>query len=242
MPDAVLTFLAGLLTGFFVLSCLSPLLVRQLLRDQSAASARELLLEELWILLTALDRIPACYRRNLESPRQVSTPGALPRPQVMAAVLQGETVAMYPLEVQALLMETCSLVEVVADEADRWAETLRQDPEVVTNQEVYGALSARLLELVTQAMGHMLQLWVWLAVRQRARGVRPTVRLVNRVLWQVSRESPRVLAVYRSSMAAPRMDEADVVVCWEDDWPDCPKRVAELRGLLAGRAAEAMAA
>lgn len=238
----MLTYLAGLMTGLLVITLLSPLLARQMLRDQAAVSTRELLLEELWLLLTALDRIPACYRRNLESPGRISTPGALPRPQVMSVVLQDETLALYPLEVQALLMETCSLVEVAADEADRWAEALRQDPELPGNPEVYGALSARLLELVEQAVSNMLQLWVWLAVRQRVRGVRPTVRLVNRVLWQVSREGPRVVAAYRSSMVAGRVDEADVVICWEDDWPDCPKRVAELRGLLSGRAAEAMAA
>lgn len=238
----MLTYLAGVATGLVAVLALSPMLGRQMLRDQASMGVRELLLEELWRLLNALDRIPACYRRNLESPERVSTPGALPRPQAMPMVLQDEVLATFPLEMQALLMETCSLVEVVVDEADRWAESLRLDPELVANQELYGALSARLLELVGQAMSNMLQLWIWLAVRHRARGIRPAVRLVNRILWQMSQENQRILPAYRSSAARSRIDEVDVVVCWENDWPDCPKRVAELRDLLAARAAEVMGA
>jgi hypothetical protein len=107
----------------------------------------------------------------------------------------------FPLDVQALLMETVALVELVRDEVDACWVAPTRPAEAEGAQDPNASPWGRPPVLTERTEGSIIHLWLRVAAQPGTGGIRSEVRLASRLFRLLALEGRRPLAVARSSLA-----------------------------------------
>ena len=101
---------------------------------------------------------------------------------------------------------------------------------------MYGAVSSTLLSHIDPLMRNMLELWLKLVKELGMDSPIPQIKELTRLIAEEIGKGKWIRASYKATFFRRKeyenLDKFDALLCWINDWTDCPKKVIEIRKLV----------
>lgn len=202
-----------------------------------------ILTHELWCNLNYVRQIERSYQKNIdrlqagfESETKSKDAGGIglphigPRLSVIEKFIGEEHVFNLNPPLPTLLTEVYAQLSELRTEFPRWKDMVLTSS--FPNIDTYILLSSTMMNIIAPLMRNMLKVWVSVVSEVGMYSEHPQVVQVAAKINDNVKNNEHVIIEYRSSVAKESNKPIPpdwVIICWENDWSDCPIQVIELR-------------
>lgn len=223
---------------FFIIpsAILSDRIISARKRSELRKELKRILVKELWINLNYVAQIETSYETNFRDFQNIHIPHYAPRTEVLGKYFELEFFESLSPSEKDGLVEVYAQLESLLREFLHW-KSLMLTSNLASNNTTYRAVSSALLSHIDPLMRNMLELWLAL-VRELGMGSPfPQIKELTKLISEEIKKGKWIRASYKATFFRRRefegLDKFDVLLCWINDWADCPKKVIEIRKLVA---------
>lgn len=197
---------------------------------------KRMLVKELWINLNYVAQIETSCEKNFRDNQNLHLPHFAPRLEILEKYFELELLESLTPNEKDGLVEVYAQLGSLLREFLHW-KSLLLTSNLASDKTMYGAVSSTLLSHIDPLMRNMLELWVTLVRELGMDSPFPQIKeLTNLILKEIARGKwirASYKATYFRRKEFENLDKFDILLCWINDWADCPKRVIEIRKLVA---------
>lgn len=226
------------LIGFFLvipLAILSEKLLSGKKRKKNENEFKIFLLYELWININFVAQIQRSYENNVNDKSMLHIPHYPPRTEVISKFLSFDLINCLNSDEKNLVIEVYSQLEGLKFEFLNWKENL-VFKNIKDDDEIYQVLSSTMLSYIEVVMKNMLDLWIGLVKDLGKKSIIPQIRDLNKIILVEIKCGNWIRSSYKASdynkEQFKNLKKFDVIMCWINDWQDCPKKVIEISKIV----------
>ncbi len=190
-----------------------------------------ILVTELWKNLNLVGQYEQSYLNNLNDPENLHYPHYFPSTEVLERFLSFDVIQCLNLDERERVVEIYSSLIKFKSECLTWREKLLNTG-LVMDKPLYKIVSGTMLSYIQPIMSNIMELWILLVRDHGQESSIPQIRKVNELIRTEINSGHWIHSAYKASefcnstlLQEPRFD---VIMCWENDWPDAPKKVIAL--------------
>jgi len=197
---------------------------------------KRMLVKELWLNLNYVSQIEASCEKNFRDNQNLHLPHFAPRIEILEKHFELEFMESLSPNEKDGLVEVYAQLGSLLREFLYW-KSLLLTSDLASDKTMYGAVSSTLLSHIDPLMRNMLELWVTLVKELGMESPFPQIKELTKLISEEISKGKWIRASYKASFFRKNefesLDKFDVLLCWIDDWADCPKTVIEIRNLVA---------
>lgn len=204
--------------------------------------ALHVLVHELWCNLNYVRQIEVSYRRNLKRIATPETEGGPavgfpmygPRLSVFEKFIGEEHIFNLNYPLPLTLTEIYAQLFELREEFFRWKEVTYQMS--YNDPEAYSLVSQTILSYIEPTMRNMVSAWVSIVSEVGEHSSFPQVVESAKLINSHAQLGGDIATAYKASWLVANhapMSAEDVIICWENDWPEAPVKVIELKAIAA---------
>lgn len=229
--QGIISFVALILIVPFALYSDKILLYKR--KRNYEVELKQILLHELWININHVANIEASYRNNLLDDEGIHIPHYPPRTSIIEKFIDFEIVTSLNKFNMLAVVEIFGQLDGLKHEYYIWRELLTTTP-LKADKELYTITSSTMLSYIEPVMRNMMELWIVIVKDFGGKTEIPCIKNLNQIIFSLIRQGKWLRASYKSSDVVEKVDLPcfDVLLCWENDWKECPKEVIELKDII----------
>jgi len=196
-------------------------------------SLQILLLDELWQNMLSINQIVSCYEQNLTD-EDIHIPYFGPRISIIEKYFNFEIAESLPYKEKKILTEVYGQLKEFRDEYYRWHDLIFKTS-VTSDKELYRFVSVPLMGYIEPLMRNILTLWVFPLKDLGSKSSFAEIRELNMVISKKIKKGKVIRGSYKSSFLSKdcnNINNFDIILCWENDWPETTKEVIEIKQYL----------
>lgn len=227
------------LVGLFLIiptAILSDKILSAQKRSAFRKELKRMLVKELWLNLNYVAQIETSYENNFHDIHNLHLPHFAPRIEILGKYFEPELLeSLTPYE-KDQLVEVYAQLGSLLREFLHW-KSLLLTSNLASDKAMYREVSSALLSHIDPLMRNMLEFWITL-VRKFGMSLNyPQIQELTRLISDEIERGKWIRASYKASYFRRKefenLERFDIVLCWINDWADCPKKVVELRELVS---------
>jgi len=222
------------LVGLFLIIPISIFTDRYLAyrkKKQYEVELKNLLLQELWININFVAQIEKSYENNLINSDGLHIPHYPPRIEIISKFLNFDLITSLKETEKEILIEVYSQLEGLKVEFTNWKEKMIYN-NLKDNSELYKKLSLTMLYFIDAVMKNMMNLWIGIVKDLGKKSMHSQIRELNKIILDEIKKGNWIRSSYKASDFKKDMikdlKKFDIIMCWIDDWQDCPKKIIEI--------------
>ena len=197
---------------------------------------KRMLVKELWINLNYVAQIETSCEKNLRDFQNLHLPHFAPRTEILEKYFEIDFLESLTPREKDGLVEIYAQLRSLLREFLHW-KSLLLTSNLASDKATYEAVSSTLLSYIEPLMRNMLEFWVLLVRELGMNSPFPQIKELTRLILEEIGNGKWIRASYKATFFREEeyenIDKFDVLLCWINDWADCPKKVIEIRQLVA---------
>ncbi len=226
------------LVGLFLIipfAILSDRILSARKRAEHRKELKRMLVKELWINLNYAAQIETSCEKNFRDFQNFHLPHYAPRTEILEKYFEFEFLESLTPREKDGLVEVYAQLESLLREFLHW-KSLMLTSNLASDKTMYGAVSSTLLSHIDPLMRNMLELWLVLVRELGMASPFPQIKELTKLISEEISKGKWIRASYKATFFKRKefegIDKFDILLCWINDWADCPKKVIEISKLV----------